>query len=391
MVVYPRKMSIASEPRWTLRVKNLRALRDVEWSPGSVSCVVGPNGAGKTTLLECLRFLRNLLGNSRSEALAAFRMASTQLLRLGTEVPIVELGLDLEHPGGPTSWRLKLPVESGGVHPLHGETLSLGDTDLIRVNPFEPTWENRARDERSCLRMLWDHRRPPEMQPIVDFLEGLRIHRDYWLNMVGEGKAAVPGVQSYLHPTGANLAHVLTTWRSAPSKFGHRFEWVREHARRAFPDVLAELEFEPAGGFVLGSVISPNSPEEPLPFGLAADGLLTGLLHLTAVAGMEPGNVVAIDEMETHLHPHAIRSVLSSMRERAEEHGLNVVLTTQSPVVLDEFDDCPERLFVLERDGEGPAPTPVTQLRDEQWLANFSLGELYERQDFGTPDTTKAG
>jgi GTPase SAR1 family protein len=45
-------------PRFTLGVRNLRALDGVDWTPSPVSLLVGANGVGKTTLLDVLRLLR---------------------------------------------------------------------------------------------------------------------------------------------------------------------------------------------------------------------------------------------------------------------------------------------------------------------------------------------
>ena len=117
---------------------------------------------------------------------------------------------------------------------------------------------------------------------------------------------------------------------------------------------------------------------------LAADGLLIGLLHLTAVAGAPHGAIVAIDEVDNHLHPHAIRHLIAAMRERAEERELTVILTTHSPVVMNEFRGQREQLYVFES-GRSPQPVKVTEIHDEEWLMQFYLGDLYDRMQFGAP------
>jgi predicted ATPase len=117
-----------------------------------------------------------------------------------------------------------------------------------------------------------------------------------------------------------------------------------------------------------------------------ADGLLTGLLHLTAVAGASKGAVLAFDELENHLHPHAIRSILSAMRRRSEEMGLKVILTTHSPVVLNALREEPEQVFVLNH-GQPTVANPgrMSDLHSEEWLAQSKLGSLYEQLAFAAP------
>jgi predicted ATPase len=157
-------------------------------------------------------------------------------------------------------------------------------------------------------------------------------------------------------------------------------------ARKAFPGILSTVEFE--NGFPT-LFLEAADPEHGLPPERAADGLLTGLLHLVAVAGARPGSLVAFDEPENHLHPHAIRSLLASMRERADEEDLTVVLTTHSPVVMNEFRSDLAQVFVLDRSDAGrPIPVNMTDLHSEEWLAQSKLGTLYERMAFGSPSNT---
>jgi predicted ATPase len=162
-----------------------------------------------------------------------------------------------------------------------------------------------------------------------------------------------------------------------------------DHIQRAFPDQIEDLEFDTLGQAIMGRFYPAHapSPDDSLPVHLAADGLLTGLLHLTAVAGARPGSIVAFDEMENQLHPHAIRSILASMRERADEHDLTILLTTHSPVLMNEFKGHENQFFVLDRDAR-PSPTPLDELKDPDWLAHFALGDLYERMDFAAPSST---
>lgn len=129
-----------------------------------------------------------------------------------------------------------------------------------------------------------------------------------------------------------------------------------------------------------------STPDASLPLTVAAWGLYTGLLQLTAVAGAKAGSMIAFDEVENQLHPHAIRTLIAAMRERADERDLNIVLTTHSPVVLSQLRDEPEQVFVLGHDAHDlPQPPRMTDLHDEAWLAQSKLGALYERLAFGAP------
>src|SRR5262249_39091154 len=189
-----------------------------------------------------------------------------------------------------------------------------------------------------------------------------------------------------LHPTGKNVWNVLRNWKASPRKYRDQFRRVVDGLRDAFPDLLVDLEFDSVGQTVVGSFYSPNAPsaDDSLPLSLAADGLLVGILHLTAVAGAAEGSILAFDEMENQLHPHAIRSILKSMRAMAEERDLTILLTTHSPVVMNEFKGHEDQFYVLEA-GREVLPVPLDEARDPDWLAHFSLGDLYDREDFAAP------
>jgi predicted ATPase len=143
------------------------------------------------------------------------------------------------------------------------------------------------------------------------------------------------------------------------------------------------LDFESAGQIVSARFYMPRN-ERPIPFHLAPTGLLAGLLHLTAVASVEDGATVAIDEFENSLHPHAIRVLIEHIRERAAKLNLTVLLASHSPVVLDQFRDCPSQAIVM--DPVNP-PTPLDKIEDPEWLAQFSLGELYAHENIGAVKT----
>src|SRR5690606_41147515 len=76
------------------------------------------------------------------------------------------------------------------------------------------------------------------------------------------------------------------------------------------------------------------------------------LLHLCAVASAGHHGLVTLDEVETSLHPRAIRVLIEAMRRRAASHDLRIVLATQSETVLDQFRDDPSRVRSEEHTSE---------------------------------------
>jgi hypothetical protein len=51
---------------------------------------------------------------------------------------------------------------------------------------------------------------------------------------------------------------------------------------------------------------------------------------------------------------------------------------------MNEFRDHVDRFYVMEPNA-AESPIALARLRSPEWLANFSLGELYEHEEFGAP------
>jgi predicted ATPase len=377
----------SSSPRGplSLRLRNFRGLRDVDWSPDGVCLIAGPNGSGKTTLLEALLFLSDAFQSNLTTAVRRQRGAAALRHLHSSDTDAIELRLEV----GDVRWELRVEVNGGAVGELPEEAVFKGATAAVRRAAYSAQWylgdEVRGGDAqgRVCLRMAWEARPSPELKPIVDVLQGFRYHAGYALETLRQGGKGGES-DAFLTPRGENLFVVLRNWKAAPRRFNDRFEWVLGKVKKAFPGVIEDIEFDPPLGEIVPARFYPPGERTGLPMSRAADGFLVGLLHLTAVAGAAPGAIVAIDEMENQLHPHAIRSILGAMRELAEERGLTVLLITHSPVLMNAFRDEPNRFFVTEI-SEKAQPTALDRLQDPEWLAHFSFGDLYDRLEIGAP------
>jgi predicted ATPase len=89
-------------------------------------------------------------------------------------------------------------------------------------------------------------------------------------------------------------------------------------------------------------------------------------------------SVIIVDEPELGLHPYAIEMLASLIRQASE--ATQVIVSTQSSLLLDHFD--PEDVLVANRADGG---THVERLEAEQlqnWLEDYSLGQLWEKNEF---------
>ncbi|HYU81458.1 MAG TPA: AAA family ATPase [Candidatus Polarisedimenticolia bacterium] len=220
-----------------------------------------------------------------------------------------------------------------------------------------------------------------DLAPIGNMLSRYRHYGQYDLRELRR-RGSAESSERRLDRYGTNVFSVLRNWRDRRDDRA-RVGFVIDGLRELFPDFFEDLEFAKIAQSV-GAELRMRPYDKLLSTSTAPDGWYVALLHLTAVASTDPGDIVAIDEPENALHPQALRTLLAQVRDWARKQRVTVLLATHSPVIIDAFRECPENLYVMEP-GRDVLPVPLNELLDPSWLAHFALGDLYVHDEFGAP------
>ena len=86
-----------------------------------------------------------------------------------------------------------------------------------------------------------------------------------------------------------------------------------------------------------------------------------------------------LDEPELGLHPSAITVLGALIRQASLD--VQVIISTQSPTLLDLFD--PEEVVVVQQREGCSSFERLEQDGLEIWLEDFSLGQLWEKNEIG--------
>jgi predicted ATPase len=116
---------------------------------------------------------------------------------------------------------------------------------------------------------------------------------------------------------------------------------------------------------------------------LPADALSDGTLRFSCLAALlgqpELPGLIILDEPELGLHPFAIVQLAGMLRAVSQDS--QVLLATQSVTLMNQF-ELQDLIVVERRDGgsifDRPDPDRLTE-----WLADYSLGELWEKNLLG--------
>lgn len=374
-----------SAPKFSVIIKNLRALKNADFSPESVSLLIGANGAGKTTLLHSLKLLR--LGYERGFS-DAIRIVLGGIYEIKNWFSNADDEIEIGIKIGEAQWIIYINTESAGLDVSIKEKLFYQDTlifscDASRNINYLGVQLYSSR-EYTALKFLIDRGEiHPAIQLVSDVLGRISVFEDPDLTSLRQlGSPAFDDQQ--LQMRGQNALSVLRRWKQ-DSQLRDRFEFVNQGLQAAFPSVR-EMDFVGAGN-MLAARIYHVGVERPSPLANEANGLLQMIVLLTNLAQSETGGIVAIDEPENSLHPYAARVFLRSCQQWALKHSVTFILATHSLVLLDEFTHTPEAVFVIRpHDKDRSVPSSLDMVFNRDWLEGFKLGDLYEQGEIGSND-----
>jgi predicted ATPase len=184
---------------------------------------------------------------------------------------------------------------------------------------------------------------------------------------------------AYLRPDGANLAAFLYLLKE---KHSSEYDLIRATVQLVAPffdDFL--LRPDPLNEETIRLAWKHKSSDQYFNASALSDGSLRFIL--LAALFLQPQkylpSIVLVDEPELGLHPYAIGLLASLVRQVSAR--AQVIVSTQSPLLLDYFE--PEEVLVAQRDGGGTILTRLESAPLKDWLSDYSLGQLWEKNEIG--------
>lgn len=362
----------------SITVKGFKSIASIEnLKLGAINVLIGANGSGKSNFIGAFQFLKSLREGQLEEAIAKGGGADF-FLHFGRKVTS-KMKFEVSFNGGVNQYVIKLePTDRNGLFPVL-ETIA-----------------------------YWDKAEQPIPVPV-------KLRR----NGFEAGISDEIGVGTALPTSGILVARLLERWKSfhfhdtgPTSSLKKTADMNDNHSLRADGSNLAAflylLRLQSASNYrLIQKVIHRVAPFfddfvlEPLK--LAPDkirlewkhknsdayfdvsALSDGTLRFIALATLflQPRellpSVILVDEPELGLHPYAI-TLLASLIKQASVHT-QVIVSTQSPRLVDKFQ--PEDILVADRIDGGTVLTRQSSEKLAAWLEDYSLGELWEKNELG--------
>ena len=385
----------------SLQVKGMLSFEDVALDLRPLNVLIGPNASGKSNLIEIIALLqaapRDLAGfiresggitdwlwkgdnyqNRIGRVEVILNVPNTTrplryLLEIGEQsqrFDILEEKLENEHihaAGYTNPYRyFRIHEGKGVVRTYLNET----QTRLIDTDNIIPPGQ-------SVLHEIRNQTLHPEIYQVSRRFDAIRLYREWNMGRKSGIRKPQPtdAPNDFLLEDFSNVALVLNRLQS-----GHFIREIEENLQNfyhLYEQVNVGIQANTAQLW-----IREKGLENVIPATRLSDGTLRFLALLMILCHPDPPPLICIEEPELGLHPDVIPQIAELLKSASERTQL--IVTTHSKALIDEFSDVPGSVVVCERTDEfGTEFNRLSRNELEIWLEDYQLGELWQKGEIG--------
>jgi predicted ATPase len=337
-----------------VRIRNYKSLGKCEVELGRLTVLVGRNGSGKSNFLDALRFIAESLQTSLDHAIRSrggvegvrrrsYGHPHNFAIEVTMNLPEWRKGVYGFEIGAQTKGGFYVKREQLTIYKASGDRegwFRLEDGRLVSssVQNMPPGVSDRL--------YLVNASGLPQFRPAYDALLAMGF---YYLNPEQMKAVQNPDAGELLRRDGSNTASVVARLSEDRPEVKER---IKDYLRAIVPDIVDFERVAIGHHETLEFRQEVKGSHHPWRFFAASmsDGTLRALGILVAVMQLADRKtsvqLVGIEEPETALHPAAAGALMDSLREAATH--TQVLITTHSPDLLDQFDPAEDQLLVVQ-------------------------------------------
>jgi predicted ATPase len=333
--------------------KSIAHVIELELRP--VNILIGPNGSGKSNFIEVFSLLHNIREKQWRE-FSKLAGGADQLLHFGSK-QTQEIQVKLSFYNGEYLYTLKLkPTDDDSLYP--SEQSQYGPTSSISASPSHEEIEKWMNSRFSAWQVYHVH----DTTKSSPLRKTAKLHDN-----------------AFLRPDGSNLPAFLYL---LIKKYPDAYSLIRRIIQRVAPffdDFL--LNPDPLNEESIRLAWRHKNSDQYFGASSLSDGTLRFIVLATLFLQPEElrPSVILVDEPELGLHPCAITLLASLVKQVSAK--TQVILSTQSPQLLDHFE--PEDVLVADRVNGSTQLTRLDSAKLAEWLEEYSLGQLWEKNEIG--------
>ncbi len=354
-----------------LTIKGFKSLQDVELELGQLNVLIGPNGAGKSNFVSFFHMLRELL-DKRLQLWVAKRGGANRVLTYGAKrTPQMSSEIQFDD----SSYQIDLEYTDADVLVFAGESI-IYHADRKEAHFLIGHTEAKLRDNIAH-GLLSEAPGMPENQGYLSLFNWRIYHFHDTSNTARVKLTGQLHDNQHLRSDASNLAAYLYMLKHG---YEETYREIVEIVRLAIPffsDFV--LDPEPLNSNSIMLKWRHKAYDYLFIPSQLSDGSLRFICLVTALMQPDPPSTIIIDEPELGLHPHAIHLLGALLRSASKK--MQVIVATQSTLLLDEFDV--DDLIVVELENGVSKFKRLKESDFDVWLQDFSVGELWDKNVLG--------
>lgn len=345
---------------------------DLELRPLNV--LIGANGAGKSNLIAFFKLLNEMMAGRLQQYIARSGRAQS-LLHFGPKItPQIEAQLEFEVENGIDTYTLRLFHAAGDTLFFAEETLS-----FLQTGYSSPRTDSLGAGHQETKISEAADGGTQTAKALRFLLNRCRVYHFHdTSSTAGLRQSCYVGDNRWLMPDAGNLAALLLRFRqeNGGSAYNRIVKTIRLIAP-FFDDFVLEPD---ASNRVILNWQEKGSDRVFGPHQFS-DGTLRAICLTTLLLQPEDElpELIIVDEPELGLHPYAL-NVVAAMFGKAS-YNTQILISTQSSSFLDNFD--PEDVIVVNRQGKESHFKRLDSPELADWLDEYSLGEVWEKNVIG--------
>ncbi|MGD0359425.1 MAG: AAA family ATPase [Bryobacteraceae bacterium] len=373
-----------------ISIKGFRRLADVQLELRPLSVLIGANGIGKTSVLDALWLLARSAQGSLNVSISELGGLPGLTTYDRADGLAFEISMSVEqHP--PLCYSLRLTPQGLGYN-IDGETLSQQrrpePPPFMYITARGPSIRYFKEDEQRLAQPAWSHdlletslsQVPKMYREPEEFRQRLASSTSYHvLNVDPRSPVRLPQPMRPATLPGKNGEDLVSCLYYLRETDRDRFESIEDALHTAFQG-FERLEFPPVAAGTLAMSWRDKNLSKPLYTNQLSEGMLRFLWLATLLQSPGLTALTLIDEPEVSLHPELL-SLLSDLFREASTRTQLVIATHSDRLV--RFLK-PSEVVVMDATDDGMAKlTWADKLNLDEWLAEYSLGEVWRRGRMG--------
>ncbi len=359
-----------------LEIYGFKSLKEVRVELGPINLLIGENGSGKSNFISFLKMVNNMLkGNLQNFILKEGK--ADRLFYLGrknTEEIFGKLVFSKDKEENNYTYQFTLKdTKEGGLF-IEKELFGFN-------NEYDKVYWNTivsGNTEESKIFIKGEDK----LLFLFNYLTSLNIYHFHDTSATSKLREGCDiNDNNNLKTDGRNLPAILYYIKQKHPKKYKRIENTIKQIAPFIDHFILEPGKIDENRIVLRWV-ETGDPDSNFSVDQLSDGTLRFIALATLLLQPNLPEIIVIDEPELGLHPKAI-SILAGMIKLASSKS-QIVVSTQSTNIVSEFSV--EEIIIVERD-MGKYQTVLKKLDEnllKNWLNDYSLGELWERNILNT-------